>query len=181
MSAHDRDTLHLASVMFRSYRTFLLSLAIGRHCQYYNAANHNVAVPYIWTVPATMTGRSQTIEVFCSIYGLFIRIATLLARFSQCIHGKLSHCRLPANALYILYILSRWRRCRVTGTLIATDREQGILDLLKDNVLIFLIVNPPLSICDRRSCCHHGSKPELYSVTLHPENTSGSATRMDKP
>ena len=40
----------------------------------------------------------------------------------------------------------------VTGTLITPDQEQDILNLEMDSILIFLVVNPPLSACERRSC-----------------------------
>ena len=42
----------------------------------------------------------------------------------------------------------------LNGTLITIDREQGMLDIVMHNVnvIIFLLVNPPLSVCERRSC-----------------------------
>ena len=72
--------------------------------------------------------------------------------FSQCIPGN---CRIEAfrQPCYTHCILSRLRRCRLNGTLITTDREQGMLDLVMHNVLLFVLVNPPLSACERRSCC----------------------------
>ena len=48
-------------------------------------------------------------------------------------------------------ILSSWRRCRVilVFALVTIDREQGILDIVMHNVLMILLVNPPLSGCER--------------------------------
>ena len=72
--------------------------------------------------------------------------------FSQCIPGN---CRIDAfrQPCQTHCILSRCRRCRLNGTLITTDREQGILDIVMHNVLTFVLVNPLLSACERRSCC----------------------------
>ena len=44
-----------------------------------------------------------------------------------------------------------------------TDREQGMLDIVMHNVLIFVLVNPPLSACERRSCCSRLSYQRSYS------------------
>ena len=53
-----------------------------------------------------------------------------------------------------------------------------MLDIVMHNVLIFLLVNPPLLACERRSCC---CTPEVYSSTNQAENASGAAMRMEKP
>ena len=70
-----------------------------------------------------------------------------------------------------------------TRTLITTDREQGILDLVMHYVLIFVFVDPSLSACERRSCYshQHGSTPEVYNAINLQENVCGAALRMDKP
>ena len=71
--------------------------------------------------------------------------------FSQCIPGN---CRIDAfrQPCYTHCILSRWRRSRLNGTLITIDREQGMLDIVMHNVILFVLVYPPLSACERRSC-----------------------------
>ena len=71
--------------------------------------------------------------------------------FSQCIPGN---CRIDAfrQPCYTQCILSRCCRCRLNETLTTTDREQGMLDIVMQNVIIFLLVNPPLLACERRSC-----------------------------
>ena len=65
-----------------------------------------------------------------------------------------------------------------------TDREQGILDLVMHNVLIFLLLNHPLSARERRTCYSRLStwlQPEVNKATLWAKNASGAAMRMDKP
>ena len=59
-----------------------------------------------------------------------------------------------------------------------TDREQRILDIVMHDVLIFLLVNPPIS--GLLLALSYWLQPEVNKATLWPENASGAAMRMNK-
>ena len=86
---------------------------------------------------------------------------------------------------YTHCILSRLCCCRVTGMLIAADREQGILDLVMHNVLIFLLVNPPLRNGLRMSMLLLASAFRLLTGSTLRETSARKckwpAMRMNKP
>ena len=64
-----------------------------------------------------------------------------------------------------------------------TDREQGILDIVKHDVLIFFISKFPtfrLRTLILLLALSSWLQPEVNKATLWPENASGAAMRMNK-
>ena len=80
--------------------------------------------------------RSDTTGVFRSAFREIVTLMTYGNRVRHILSSQDERIPLPG----------------VTGTLITTDREQGILDLVVHNVLIFVLINPPVSACECRSC-----------------------------
>ena len=64
-----------------------------------------------------------------------------------------------------------------------TDREQGILDIVMHNVLIFFISKSPtfrLRMLILLLALSYWLQPEVNKATLWPENASGAAMQINK-